>query len=175
MRWSLPAPKRSASGILLDLSPLCLGNAKIPGFCHQKAARFLLGAHFVRDILPGEIITISKDGVSSDKTLCTEIPAHCVLNIFILPAWTAVPLTEFPFTTPPARRSRTGKSLSGRSRSRYRSAGSGIAAAQGYAKESGILSDLCFSKQLRGTYLYQPTQKERELSVRLKLSVLRMR
>ena len=51
---------------------------------------------------------------------------------------------------------------------------SGLAAAQGFAKESGIPFGLAFHKNSYvGRTFIKPTQKERESSVRLKLSVLK--
>ena len=35
---------------------------------------------FVRDIRPGEIITITEQGISSDYTLCQEKKAHCIFE-----------------------------------------------------------------------------------------------
>ena len=39
-----------------------------------------MGADFIRDIQPGEIVTISKDGVRSDRRLVQEKHAHCIFE-----------------------------------------------------------------------------------------------
>lgn len=42
-----------------------------------------IGAEFVRDVEPGEIVTITKDGISSDKGMCLSDPsgeARCIFE-----------------------------------------------------------------------------------------------
>lgn len=158
----------------LGLKPLCLGKRKDSWILSSEScALSALGAHFVRDILPGEIITISKDGVSSDKTLCTEIPAHCVFECIYFARLDSTIDGISIYDS----RLRAGAALA----KAYPVEAdlvtgvpeSGIAAAQGYAKESGIPFGLVFHKNnYVGRTFIKPTQKERELSVRLKLSVL---
>ena len=51
-----------------------------------------IGAEFVRDVLPGEVVTIDKDGIKSDTSMCLPKAkeARCVLNIFTLQDRTAI-------------------------------------------------------------------------------------
>ena len=46
----------------------------------QFLAKFIRINQFVRDVEPGEIVTIDKDGIRSDKSLCLkpEEQARCV-------------------------------------------------------------------------------------------------
>ena len=51
--------------------PLCIGkrdNAYI--LTSETCALDTIGAEFVRDVLPGEIVTITKDGIQSDTEQC---------------------------------------------------------------------------------------------------------
>ena len=51
--------------------PLCIGkrdNAYI--LASETCALETIGAEFIRDVEPGEIVTITKDGIASNKELC---------------------------------------------------------------------------------------------------------
>ena len=39
-----------------------------------------MGATFIRDVRPGEILTITDKGLSSDCSLCQERHAHCIFE-----------------------------------------------------------------------------------------------
>ena len=63
--------------------PLCIGkkeNAYI--LVSESCALSTLDAEFVRDVEPGEIVTITKDGIVSDKSMCLpkEKQARCVFE-----------------------------------------------------------------------------------------------
>ena len=65
------------------LKPLCLGkrdNAYV--LASESCALTSVGAEFIRDIEPGEMITISRKGVKSDMTLADTVKtrAHCVFE-----------------------------------------------------------------------------------------------
>ena len=77
------------------LKPLCLGkrdNAYV--LASESCALTSVGAEFIRDIEPGEMITISRKGVKSDMTLADTVKnvPTVFLNISILQDWT-VPWT----------------------------------------------------------------------------------
>ena len=46
----------------------------------ETCALDTVGAEFVRDVLPGEIVTITKDGIASDTSLCQEKKARCIFE-----------------------------------------------------------------------------------------------
>ena len=48
----------------------------------ETCALDTIGAEFIRDVEPGEIVTIDKDGIKSDKSLCLkpEEQARCVFE-----------------------------------------------------------------------------------------------
>ena len=65
----------------LGLKPLCLGkrgNAYV--IASESCALEAVGAEFIRDIRPGEIVTITQDGIVSDMELAQEAHAHCIFE-----------------------------------------------------------------------------------------------
>lgn len=156
------------------LKPLCLGkrdNTYV--LASESCALTAVDAEFIRDIRPGEIITITKKGIQSNMELATEKPAHCVFEYIYF--------ARLDSTMDGVRiydaRIRGGKSLA---KSYPVEADlvtgvpeSGIPAAKGYSEESGIPFGFAFYKNSYiGRTFIKPTQKERESSVHLKLSVL---
>ncbi len=156
------------------LKPLCLGKRdKAYVLASESCALRAVGAEFIRDIAPGEIITITKDGIHSDTQLAGEKLAHCVFEYIY---FARLDSTMDGVNVYDAR-IRGGKSLA---RSYPVEADlvtgvpeSGIPAAKGYSEESGIPFGFAFYKNSYiGRTFIKPTQKERESSVHLKLSVL---
>lgn len=158
------------------LKPLCLGKREhayvlASESCALKAA----GAEYIRDLAPGEILTITKEGLHSDRSLALkeEKPAHCVFEYIY---FARLDSTLDGVSVYDAR-IRGGKALA---RSYPVEADlvagvpdSGLMAAKGYAEESGIPFGFVFYKNSYiGRTFIKPTQKERESSVQLKLSVL---
>lgn len=158
----------------LGLKPLCLGKR---GDAHilssESCALHTIGAEFIRDIEPGEIITITEKGICSDRTLCQKKQAHCIFEYIY---FARLDSTMDGINIYDARL-RAGAALA---HSYPVEADlvcgvpdSGIPAAKGYAEASGIPFGLAFYKNSYvGRTFIKPTQKEREDSVRLKLSVL---
>ncbi len=158
----------------LGLKPLCIGQLQDSYIlASESCALSAVGARFIRDVMPGEIVSITREGLSSDTTLCQEKQAHCIFEYIYF--------------------ARLDSKLDGISVYEARLKGgaalakaypvqadlvagvpdSGVAAAQGYAKESGIAFGQVFYKNSYvGRTFIKPTQKERENGVRIKLSVL---
>ena len=81
--------------------PLCIGkrdNAYV--LASESCALDTIGAEFIRDVNPGEIVTITKDGIQSDCDLCIpkEKTARCIFEYIYLQDQT-VRLTELGYTT----------------------------------------------------------------------------
>ena len=158
----------------LGLKPLCLGRRGSSYIiASESCALHAVGAEFVRDILPGEILTISHKGITSNLDLCQEKQAHCIFE-YIYFARLDSTLDKISVYES---RMKAGAALA----KVYPADAdlvtgvpdSGIAAAQGFAKESSIPFGLAFHKNSYvGRTFIKPTQQERESSVRLKLSVL---
>lgn len=156
------------------LKPLCLGkrdNAYV--IASESCALTSVGADFVRDIKPGEILTITKDGLKSNMELATTKKAHCVFEYIYFARLDSTIDGVKVYDA----RIRGGKSLA---KSYPVDADlvtgvpeSGLPAAKGYSEESGIPFAFAFYKNSYiGRTFIKPTQEERESSVHLKLSVL---
>lgn len=158
----------------LGLKPLCIGkkdDAYI--ITSESCALTAIGASFVRDVRPGELVTVTKDGITSDTSLCQEKQAHCIFEYIYF----ARPDSHIDGISVYDARQKAGEALA----KAYPVdadivAGvpdSGIAAALGYANASGISYCQAFYKNSYvGRTFIKPTQKEREAGVRMKLSVL---
>lgn len=62
----------------LGLKPLCLGKRDSSYIiASESCALSAIGAEFIRDIRPGEILTITADGITSNCQLCQETYYPC--------------------------------------------------------------------------------------------------
>lgn len=159
----------------LGLKPLCLGKRNGDYIlASESCALTAVNAEFVRDIRPGELITITQDGVTSDFSLCQSKNAHCIFEYIY---FARLDSTLDGISVYDAR-IRAGRALA----SSYPVKAdlitgvpdSGLAAAYGYSLESGIPFGFAFQKNSYvGRTFIKPTQAERESAVHLKLSVLK--
>lgn len=156
------------------LKPLCIGKRDHTYvLASESCALNSVGAEFVRDVEPGEMVIISREGIRSNRELAGEKTAHCVFEYIYFARLDSVLDGVGIYDA----RIRGGKSLA---RSYPVEADlvtgvpdSGIPAAKGYSEESGIPFGLAFYKNSYiGRTFIKPTQKERESSVHMKLSVL---
>ncbi len=156
--------------------PLCIGkkgNSYI--ITSETAALDTTGATFIRDVKPGEVVTVYKDGrIESDMTNAVEeaCQGRCVFEYIYF----ARQDSHFDGVSVNASRMKAGAFLA-------RDTGveadlvvgvpeSGNAAALGYALESGIPYGVAFIKNSYvGRTFIKPKQKSRETSVRVKLNV----
>ena len=156
------------------IKPLCLGkreNAYV--LASESCALSAVGAQFIRDLEPGEILTITKEGIQPSLFLPPKKHAHCVFEYIYF--------ARLDSTIDGVRiydaRIRGGKSLA---KSYPVEADlvtgvpeSGLPAAKGYSEASGIPFGFAFYKNSYiGRTFIKPTQEERESGVRLKLNVL---
>ncbi|WP_125140228.1 amidophosphoribosyltransferase [Clostridium transplantifaecale] len=156
------------------LKPLCLGrlnNAWL--IASESCAIEAAGGEFIRDITPGEIVTITKDGLHSDTGLGQAENAHCIFE-YIYFARLDSRLDRVSVYEARLR----GGAILARSSPVHAdlTAGvpdSGLTAAMGYSRASGIPFELIFHKNSYvGRTFIKSSQKERENSVKIKLNVL---
>ena len=157
--------------------PLCIGkrdNAYI--LASESCALDTVDAEFVRDVEPGEIVTIDANGIRSDKSLCLkpEEQARCIFEYIYF----ARPDSYFDGMSVYHSRIMAGKFLAIDSPVEADVVigvpESGNAAAMGYAMQSGIPYGTAFVKNSYvGRTFIKPQQKSRESSVRVKLNVLK--
>ncbi len=158
----------------MGIRPLCLGDYQGNYvLASESAALDTIGAQFIRDIKPGEIVIIDKNGLKSSQVVNSPRCAHCVFEYiyFARPDSTMDGLNVYQ-----ARRE-MGKQLARESDIDADMVisvpDSGTAAALGYAEESGIpFQDGLMKNRYVGRTFIQPTQSMRELSVRLKLNAV---
>lgn len=156
--------------------PLCIGkrdNAYV--FASETCALDTIGAAFVRDVEPGEIVTITQDGIVSDTSMCLpkEKQARCIFEYIYF----ARPDSVIDGMSVYESRLRAGRYLAIDSPVEADLVvgvpESGNAAALGYSMESGIPYGTAFVKNTYvGRTFIKPRQSQRESSVRVKLNVL---
>jgi amidophosphoribosyltransferase len=139
----------------------------------ETAALDIVGASFVRDIEPGELLAIDADGVRSTR-FANPVPKACVFEYVYLAR---------PDSTIAGRSVHKARVEIGRRLARERPVDadlvigvpeSGTPAAVGYAQESGIPYGQGLTKNSYvGRTFIQPSQTIRQLGIRLKLNPLR--
>ena len=158
--------------------PLCIGkrdNSYI--ITSETCALDTIGAEFVRDVRPGEVVTITKDGgIESDTSMCLpeEKEARCVFEYIYF----ARPDSHIDGLSVYASRIKAGRFLAQDSPVEADLVTgvpeSGNAAALGYSMESGIPYGTAFVKNgYVGRTFIKPKQSSRESSVQVKLNVLK--
>ena len=160
----------------LGLKPMCLGKLE-SGYvlASESAALTAVGAEYVRDIAPGEMITITGYSVTSDMSLAAgdKEKAHCIFEYIYFARLDS----KIDGIDVYDARIRGGRALARRFPADADIVTgvpeSGITAAVGYSKESGIPFSLVFHKNSYiGRTFIKPTQEEREIAVAQKLSIL---
>ena len=158
--------------------PLCIGkrdNAYI--LASETCALDTIGAKFVRNVEPGEIVTISPDkGIESDRSMCLPKEQHgrCVFEYIYF----ARPDSHIDGVSVYDSRIMAGRFLAMDSPvSADLVVGvpeSGNCAALGYSMQSGIPYGQAFVKNAYvGRTFIKPGQKSRESSVQVKLNAIR--
>jgi amidophosphoribosyltransferase len=156
--------------------PLCLGTLPDGGYvvASESCALDTVGAHWVRDVAPGEIIIVDEDGLTSLQGMLPRRRAHCIFEYIYFAR--ADSLMD-GFNVNRVRREM------GRQLAREYAVeadlvipvpDSGIAAARGYAEASGIpFEEGLMKNRYIGRTFIQPSQDLRDLGVRLKLNPIR--
>lgn len=158
------------------LKPLCIGKRDNTYFlASESCAIAAVDAEFVRDVQPGEIVTITKEGIASDMGMAIpkEQHARCIFE-YIYFARTDSTIDGVNVYHA---RILAGKALA---ESYPVDADlvvgvpdSGLVAAKGYSERSGIPYCMAFHKNSYvGRTFIKPKQSDRESSVKIKLNVI---
>ena len=150
--------------------PLVLGNLKgAPIFASETCALDIIGADFVRDVEPGEIVIIDESGINSVKPFPATKRRFCVFEY----VYFARPDSMVEGTSVYSARKRIGAELA-----RESAVGadlvipvpdSGVPAAMGYATEANIPFELgIIRNHYVGRTFIEPTDQIRHLGVKLK-------
>lgn len=158
----------------LGIKPLCLGKRGDSYIVTSESCAIeAVGGEFIRDIEPGEILSITADGLQTDYHLQTNKRAHCIFEYIYFARLDS----KIDGVSVYDARIEGGKALA----RRYPVEAdvvtgvpdSGLVAAVGYSQEAGIPFSLAFHKNSYvGRTFIKPTKEERMSAVRAKLSVL---
>lgn len=161
--------------------PLCIGKRdQAYILASESCALDAIGADFIRDVEPGEIVTITPErGIVSDKSCCLPAegdrqPARCIFEYIYF----GRPDSRMDGVSVYNARIKAGRYLAMDSPVEADLVvgvpESGNVAALGYSMESGIPYGTAFVKNgYIGRTFIKPKQSSRESSVRIKLNVLR--
>ncbi len=159
----------------LGIRPLVLGELDgAPILTSETCALDILGARFVREVENGEVIVISEDGIESHKPFPPVTERPCIFEYIYFARPDSIMKGESIY----ARRKRMGAELAAEAPAKADVVipvpDSGVPAALGYAQASGIPFELgIIRNHYVGRTFIEPTQKVRELGVRLKHSANR--
>ena len=157
------------------IRPLCIG--KLPEgrgwvVSSETCGLDIVGAEYVRDVEPGEIVRFSKEGVTSEQGVEPRKRASCIFEY----VYFARPDSVMDGQSVYQARRAMGRILAEEPADADLVLGvpdSGIPSAMGFAFESGIpYSDGIVKNRYVGRTFIQPTQAMRQLGIRLKLNPL---
>lgn len=160
------------------LRPLCIGRLDDGAYviASETCALDIVDAEYVRDVAPGEIVTLSVDGLSSRMFVepSTIRRAYCIFE----QVYFADPSSDVFGQNAHAFRVALGRQLA-----REAPADADLVipvpncarcAAIGYSEESGLPRERGFTtSHYSGRSFIMPTQRERDLAVKMKLNVIR--
>ena len=158
--------------------PLCLGKTKSGAYCvaSETCAFDTIEAEYIRDVAPGEIVTLDKNGMSSRFFVApgTVTPGHCIFEHVYFAKQSSLIFGENVHNF----RRKSGEQLAKEHPVEADIVtpvpDSGTSAAIGYAKQSGVPFDMGFvrSHYVGRTFL-SPSQSLRDLGVKLKLAIVK--
>lgn len=140
----------------------------------ETCALDAVGAEFVRDVKPGEIVKLDKNGITSDESMCTVKAARCIFEYIYF----ARPDSFVDGVSVYNSRIMAGKILAQMHPAEADIVigvpDSGNAAAMGFALEAGIPYGVGFVKNSYvGRTFIKPKQSSRQSSVNIKLNALK--
>lgn len=160
----------------IGVRPLCFGtiNDDTYVFSSESSGLTAIGATLVRDVNPGEMIIVSKDGVKCDDKYCGKKHGVCIFEHIYFARPDSIIDNQSVYDA----RLEAGRILSVRhpvdADLVIGVPDSGVTAAIGYARASGIPYGEGFIKnRYIGRTFIQPKQSQREMSVSIKLGVIK--
>jgi amidophosphoribosyltransferase len=155
--------------------PLTLGQTEEGHYCvaSESVALDAIGAEPIREVEPGEIVTLSDGGVHSRRFCTRGRPAHCIFEH----VYFANPSSHLFGDTVQIVRERLGEALAAENPVDADCVipmpDSGRSAAMGYARASGLpLREGIVPNRYVGRTFIKPTQAQRNQAVQLKLNVV---
>ena len=155
--------------------PLCLG--KLNGhyvLASETCALDLVQAELVREIDPGEIVIISKDGIKSIKTPETPKRSFCIFEFIYFARPDSIIFGKNVYLMRKAHGRCLAKEAPVDADLVMPFPDSGTYAALGYSEESGIPFEMAMIRNhYVGRNFIQPTQSMRDFGVRIKLNPIK--
>ena len=156
--------------------PLCIGKTEEGSYIisSETCGLDVVGAEFIRDVLPGEMVVIDDNGILSYPFATEEKKAACIFEYIYF----SRPDSVIDGQSVHDARFMMGRMLARESGCRgdivISVPDSGTTAATGVAFESGIpfVEGLIKNRYIGRTFI-QPTQKKRDTAVKLKLNAIR--
>ncbi len=158
------------------IRPLCLG--ELPEgrgwvVSSETCGLDIVGATYVRDVAPGEVLRITQEGIHSEQAVPVQSPSACIFEY----VYFARPDSVIDGQSVYQARRALGRILAQEAPVEADLVlgvpDSGVPAALGFAQESGIpFTDGIVKNRYVGRTFIQPTQAMRQLGIRLKLNPL---
>jgi len=160
------------------IRPLCIGKTKNGAYCFasETCAFDTIDAEYVRDVAPGEIVTLDNQGLHSRWFVKpgSITPAHCIFEHIYFAKQSSCIFGENVHELRRKFGSQLAKEHPVDADVVIPVPDSGTSAAIGYSRRSGIPFDMGFVRShYVGRTFISPGQDVRDLAVKLKLSVVR--
>jgi len=157
------------------IRPLSIGKLNNSYILASETCAFdAVNAEFIRDVEPGEVVVIDKDGLRSIKDNCSGTSNMCIFEFIYF----ARPDSIIEGASVYEARKEAGRLLAKEHPVEADLVigvpDSGLSAAIGYAEESGIpYGEGLIKNRYIGRTFIQPTQSQREIGVKIKLNALK--
>lgn len=160
------------------IRPLSIGKTKSGSFvvASETCAFDVIDAEFIRDVEPGEIVTLDKNGISSRFFVQpgSVTPAHCIFEHIYFARPDSIVFGESVYKVRKRFGAQIAKEFPVDADIVIPIPDSGTPAAIGFANESGIPFEMGFVRShYVGRTFISPSQDLRDLAVRLKLAVIK--
>ena len=155
--------------------PLSLGKLKSGGYivASETCAFELVGAEFIRDVKPGEMI-IFEDGEIKSEMIFEPTPKQCIFEYIYFARPDSNVFSKNVYSVRKQMGRELAKEMPVDADMVVPVPDSGVAAALGYAQESGIPFEMAIMRNhYVGRTFIEPTQEVRDLKVKMKLSPIK--
>lgn len=152
--------------------PLAMGSLDgATVFASETCAFDLIEAEYVRDVEPGEMVVVDKDGVHSSFPLRQAGPSHCIFEFIYFARPDSIVFGQNVYTIRKAFGRQLAKENPVDADVVIPVPDSGVPAALGYAEESGISFDTgLIRNHYVGRTFIEPRQSIRHFGVKIKLN-----
>ncbi|AZV47204.1 amidophosphoribosyltransferase [Nautilia sp. PV-1] len=176
--FSLVILSRSKMFVIRDpfgFRPLSLGKLKSGGYivASETCAFELVGAEYVRDVKPGEMIIFEHDEIKSEM-IFEPTPKQCIFEYIYFARPDSNIFGKNVYSVRKQMGRELARELPVEADMVVPVPDSGVAAALGYAQESGIPFEMAIMRNhYVGRTFIEPTQEIRDLKVKMKLSPIK--